>query len=707
MTALVYFFVALFAAALAGRAWLQDRTEPTRQAFLGVGSLLAANYLSFALSLLPGLGGLRLLSMAAGATLPAFALWCVDRLFTPRDNKPSAAVGRLFGATFILVPIATLAHALLFIDSRGNSPAEIVLGLFAALAFGFGLWRLWEVHEATDLRVDQIRLRYLLGMSGGAVVSTLLEQSARALSSPPDLSQLSLGSRVVALQGSLPPVGALLSAVAVYFMYHTIVESRLLDMHELWSRLFTLVLSALALVAIDGITLGWFGTFTDHPLHGTFQIFLGSMVFLAAYDPVREHLAWFSNRLFNQRGAQLTEVLVGLRNRIPTVISTAGLIDVLLSRLHASGRVPKCSVYLWDPRLQTFSCAGHRGFADQQPLAAIAATPFAEPLAGDEPWYFRGTVTRLARTDKDWADKLALMDAMGADLTIPFLSRGVVLGWLQLRDEDWSDGFSADEIERLADIAELVSIVLSNIHDFQALEEKHRLAALGAMAAGLAHEIRNPLAGIKGAAQLLQSEGLPAESKEMLQVVLDETDRLNAVVSQFLDYARPFELTRDVDHINALVAHVLVLVRAQGLSKGVTIVDDLAGDLPALPLDRTRLAQVLLNLCQNGLQAMPSGGTLRVITRRRVNRANDPVVEIAVSDTGVGIDPADTEKLFVPFFTTKKEGTGLGLPICQRIVQAHGGEIDVHSVHGRGATFTVRLPLSKVEESQGEQKAAK
>lgn len=701
MTALLYFFVALFAVTLAVRAWIGDRTEPTRQAFLGIGGLTATAYLSFALSLLPGLGGLRLVHMAAGACVPAFTLWCIDQLFTAQGHKPSPAVGRLFVGTAFAVPIAVLGQAVMYMDSRRSSPPEIILGALTALSFGFALWRLWEVHEATDLRVDRVRLRYLLGMTGGAVALTAAEQLARALGGPVDLGTMTLSNRVVVLQGALPPVSALLTGVAVYFLYHTIVLSRLLDMHELWSRLFTLVVSALALVAIDGITVVWFGTFTDHPLHGTFQIFLGSVLFLAAYDPLREQVSWVSNRLFNQRGQQLAEVLDGVRNRLPGVISTNALVDTLLGRLHASGRVPVCSLYLWDPKLQAFACVGARGFGDERPLAAIAPHPYGDALGNEEPWYFRATVVRLARQDTNWREVSALMDAMKADLVLPFSTRGLLLGFLQLRDEEWSDGFSADEIERLSDIADLVSIVLSNIHDFQALEEKHRLEALGAMAAGLAHEIRNPLAGIKGAAQFLESEAMAPDAQEMLQVVLDETDRLNDVVTQFLDYARPFEISPSVDHVNALVGHVLTLVRAQGVPKNVQIVDQLAPSIPAMPLDRTRLAQVLLNLVQNGLQAMPDGGTLTVATNRRVDRALRPVLEFAVSDTGVGIDSADMEKLFIPFFTTKKDGTGLGLAICQRIVQAHGGEMDVSSSRGRGSTFVVRLPMP-IAESEAE-----
>jgi two-component system sensor histidine kinase HydH len=694
VTALLYFFVAVIAAVLSTRAWMSDRNEPTRQAFLGVGWLVAVTYLSFALSLLPGLSGLRLLYMMGGTALPVVALWAIDRLFTPPQSAVSPTVYRLFVATAIVAPLTAGAHAFFYFDTPRSSPPEVLAGLFTFVVFGFVLWRLWEVHDATDLRVDRVRLRYLLGMIGGAVVMTLLEQLARNLGAVPDLAQLSLSSRGVVLQGAIPPVSALLTGVATYFLYHTIVLSRLLDMHELFSRLFTLVVSAFALVLVDGVTLVWFGTFTDHPLHSTFQIFLGSVLFLAAYEPLTEQVSWWSNRIFNQRGQQLTEVLVGLRMRLPGVISVDNLTETILARLHASGRVPVCTVYLWDPKLQAFANVGHRGFAEQRPLAAIAPKPFTDKFAqDDEPWYFRATVTRLARTDATWREVLALMDATRADLVVPFEVRGVVFGWMSLRDEDWSDGFSADEIERLRDIADLASVVLSNIRDFQALEEEHRLAALGAMAAGLAHEIRNPLAGIKGAAQYLQSETLPSESQDMLQVVIDEADRLNVVVSQFLDYARPFELRKAPDHVNALVTHVLSLVRAQGIPKNVQVVEELAGDLPAVPLDRVRLTQVLLNLIQNALQAMPDGGTLTVITRRRTNRALEPVVEIAVGDTGVGISAEDMGKLFIPFFTTKPTGTGLGLAICQRIVQAHGGEMDVASTRGVGATFLVRLPL--------------
>ena len=127
--------------------------------------------------------------------------------------------------------------------------------------------------------------------------------------------------------------------------------------------------------------------------------------------------------------------------------------------------------------------------------------------------------------------------------------------------------------------------------------------------------------------------------------------------------------------------------------EGVELREDLAPDLPTARLDPTRMGQVTLNLLHNAIQAMPHGGRLTVRTRRARDRNGRALVELQVRDTGSGIGPPELEKLFVPFFTTKPQGTGLGLAICQRIVKAHGGEIDVVSVVGEGSSFSVKLPV--------------
>lgn len=696
MTALLYFMVAVTAVTLPTQAWWADREDPPRVAFLGLGWALGLSYGAFALSLLPGLGEVRILYTMAGCFVPPTLLRVIDRIFI-RESPPSRWTPALFASAVVVAPLAGLVHLAFYQGTPRASIPEVIAGATASIGFIAVFLRLHQAHEDAALRVEKTRIRYLQAVLGSAVVFTLAEQLARGLGSPVDPAHLSLASRGVALQGAIPPFSVVLAGIALYFLFHSVKAYRLLDLQEVFSRAAILLASALLLLLVDGITFIWVDTFTVYPFHSTFQIFLASLMFLASYDPLRESISYATNRVLNQRGQQLADALDHMRARIPKAIHIEALIPEVLDPLHASGRVPACSVYLWDPHLDAFRLAGHRGRHEQEPIEAVSTLPFTAGFAAGSPWYIRAAIQRRARADAEQAERLALMDAMNADLTLPFFSSGAVIGWLHLSHEGWSDGFSLDEMQRLSDIAQLVSVVLSNIQDFEALEQAHRLAALGRMSAGLAHEIRNPLAGVKGAAQYLQGEELPEASKDMLQVIIDEVNRLDIVVSQFLDYARPVELNLQNDHVNSVVAHALTLTRARGAPNAIQISEDLAGDLPAFPIDATRLSQVLLNLIHNALQAMPDGGALTVRTRLQKTRAGDPQLELAVEDTGRGIPMDSLDDIFIPFFTTRDEGTGLGLPICQRIAEAHGGHLDVHSAEGRGTTFLLRLPIPTTE----------
>jgi signal transduction histidine kinase len=234
------------------------------------------------------------------------------------------------------------------------------------------------------------------------------------------------------------------------------------------------------------------------------------------------------------------------------------------------------------------------------------------------------------------------------------------------------------------------------------VKERERLAALGEMAAGLAHEIRNPLGAIKGAAQLLIGpDGKPSapgpETGEFLDIIVEEVNRLNNVVTRFLDYARaektePHSATR-VD-VNAVVRKTVQLLGSSSEAKNVTIdvrLDDL---IPQVAGDPEALVQVFLNLGFNAAQAMPDGGTLEILTtrRRRSRLGYGQFAEVRFRDSGIGIARDKLKKLFIPFFTTKSRGTGLGLAISQRIVNQHGGTIEVRSTPGQGSTFSVFLP---------------
>jgi two-component system, NtrC family, sensor histidine kinase HydH len=220
------------------------------------------------------------------------------------------------------------------------------------------------------------------------------------------------------------------------------------------------------------------------------------------------------------------------------------------------------------------------------------------------------------------------------------------------------------------------------------LRRADRLSALGELSAGMAHEIRNPLGSIKGAAEILKDDYGPDTPKhEFIQILLKETDRLNQIVQEFLAFARPKPPELKQEDINEVIESVLTLTAQPARAARVAVEKKLDRSIGTRDLDAGLLKQAFLNLVLNAIQAMPDGGTMTVASAR-----SDSGIEVHISDTGAGISPENRKKLFSPFFTTKQDGTGLGLAITYRIIQNHRGAIDVDSVPGKGTIFTIRIP---------------
>ncbi|HEX7900764.1 MAG TPA: ATP-binding protein [Planctomycetota bacterium] len=244
-------------------------------------------------------------------------------------------------------------------------------------------------------------------------------------------------------------------------------------------------------------------------------------------------------------------------------------------------------------------------------------------------------------------------------------------------------------------VAALALYRLLFVRLYEQAERRQRLALIGTMAAGVAHEIKNPLAAIKGAAQYVQKElesaAFRGESVDYLKLLVGEVDRLNAVVESFLTYARPLEPRRqDVD----LPAFLTDILRLQAASFPAQVKLETAFDpeLPPVPADPALVTIAVVNVVRNALEVMPEGGTLTV-RARPILTALRAYASIEISDTGPGVPKEDLERIFQPFYTTKAKGTGLGLAIAQRVIEAHGGEVQVDNVLPKGCRFTFLLPL--------------
>jgi len=294
---------------------------------------------------------------------------------------------------------------------------------------------------------------------------------------------------------------------------------------------------------------------------------------------------------------------------------------------------------------------------------------------------------------------------------VPLKIKGQVIGTLTVMDDRDDKSFSEDDIQLLELLSPQASISIGNARLYQELQERieaqrraesnlirsARLAAVGEMAAGVAHELNNPLTTVTGFVELVMDD-LDNTSAQYadLDLALQEALRARGVVRRMLDFSRPAEVQHIKTDLNELVRQVLTLTRHMMNISGVSLDLELKDNLPWISADSNQIQQVLHNLISNAVQAMPSGGRLTIRTGT-VEREGSNWVITEFVDTGIGIPPENLDRIFEPFFTTRvnNKGTGLGLSVSYGIVESHGGFIDVISQVGLGSCFTIFLPTQQ------------
>ena len=261
-------------------------------------------------------------------------------------------------------------------------------------------------------------------------------------------------------------------------------------------------------------------------------------------------------------------------------------------------------------------------------------------------------------------------------------------------------GFTASLLKDDHDAVRGIIVSFQDITRMVKMEEQmrrqERLASIGSLAAGIAHEIRNPLASLSGSIQMLRGDlNLSGDNKRLMDIVLREADRLNTIITEFLDYARPRTMQGEAVPLQQVVHETVTLFQnSPDARNGIRLLVNVPGDL-SVHGDPQRLRQVLWNLLINASQAIAGDGEIRINASTETLDGERSII-VAVSDTGAGIPAPLRDKIFDPFFTTKTDGTGLGLAIVYRIIEDHGGTIEVNSREGTGSTFTIRLPAHDV-----------
>ena len=302
---------------------------------------------------------------------------------------------------------------------------------------------------------------------------------------------------------------------------------------------------------------------------------------------------------------------------------------------------------------------------------------------------------------------IKMLEALECELCLPLQNQGRLMGFVNLGPKPNRAMFTRDDLKNLSILAASAASAFANaaFHEQEKEEqrrERHdeRAHAFETIAGGFAHEIRNPLVSINTFLQLVPLRKDDVEfMDEFRKIAMNDSARIERLSGEVLGFARLHEPQRQEESLNDVVASSLRAIENRAQSQGVTLITELAGDLPHVWIDSQQILQVLGNLIINALDAMEKQKGGQLITRtRRLVKPDGVWVQFEITDSGCGMPPDTLEKIFVPFFTTKheskeREGTGLGLPICQRIIVAHGGYIEVKSEIGKSTTFSVNLPL--------------
>jgi signal transduction histidine kinase len=591
-------------------------------------------------------------------------------------------IGRSFSLLTILVGLTVGLTPLSY-----SSWARSAVAVWVIIALLFSVSLLLRRMRQSESRIDRARLMYLAIGAALCILFSVLDLLA-------------------GFWPRIPTLGPVVCTLFLFFLAQTLLRLRLMDLHELLGKIASQTVLAAVLAAVFAVLTIWV---KGNRALFIFNTVVAAFVMLVLLEPLREKIDDQVVALFFRERFQLLQSLGQLRSRMASFIDVNKIAALVLDALNETRRITHASLYLMAEDRPGYRLLDSRGPAPANFLDSASARGLLAAIAQGQKAVLLENIERRAmelrarpeegKRGRDELRRLGdirqALNQMKSGICVPLVANDRVIGFLNLWDERVPEAYASDEIALVLEIAERLSIVIENSKLYDRMLERDRLAALGEMAAGLAHEIRNPLGAIKGSAQCLDPSKLGGEDREFLEVIVEEVNRLNGVVTQFLDYSRPLKQSFGPTDINEVVTRTLKLIQ-NDIPEQITLTMELSDPLPKVSADAEQLKQVLINVVQNAVQAMSGKGTisLRTVAPERFHdfRAGSEWVELQVTDTGPGIPSDQQQNIFIPFYTTKQKGTGLGLAISQRLVKSHGGTISVHSRVNEGTTFTIRLP---------------
>jgi two-component system, NtrC family, sensor histidine kinase HydH len=648
-------------------------------------------------------------SAQSRAVLPFGVLWGLALLILAVDLWTAGRLQYLYVLLEPVVPVAVLHLARRFPEVRGSG--RRTLGWLYGLGLLVGAVQVWAFWHAFPLLVAVGNVVNLsIGASGIVAIGSIAVAAFGRRATP-----LARRRARIVLAGAVAAFGISIPGYLAFFLFGEPVSTNLLIgtgfifplaigyavvRHDLFEAdrfvkqsLVYATLTALVAVAYGGAVVLSDRLVADTVRQSPLFPIVFVIVMLVTLVPLRERVQRAVDRLFFRERIDFKTTIARASEHMTTLLDRDAIVRHVTAMLHDVLHLEGVGVWERD-------AAGLVGGAD----GALARVPASDPALAT----LEGVGRALSLDEIEESPRLRpereglrrLLATLDATLVVPLLQEGRPMGWLSVRGKASGGALSADDLDVLRTLANEAAIALGNARAVEELAEarvrllhSERLAAIGELSAAVAHGIRNPLAGIRLAAQLGLEGVQPGEAvRENLEDVLTEVDKLEAQVRGILDFARPFEPRLEAVDVLALVGSTLDTLRARLEEARVTVDVSAAPDLPHVLADRAHLGQALHELLANAIDAMPDGGHVSIEAHGAEN--GRPVVQIAVGDSGPGVPAEIRDRIFQLFMTTKRTGTGVGLAVVRKILERHGGRILLDDGPGAGARFVIELPTA-------------
>ncbi len=498
-------------------------------------------------------------------------------------------------------------------------------------------------------------------------------------------------------------LGPPFTIIMLGFTAYSILKYRLMDVNLALQKGTVYFLLILFLLIPTFLLIIFFQMIFFNQSNASFTLFVSLLFLIVAFifNKIKPKTEKAVEQLFFKNKYNYRETIGQFSRAMVSILDIESLSKKIIETITQTMGVEKASLFLWDEEKGEYRLTESKGVSLSTPILsredplARYLKKFGEIIVREE--LAKGTnIPELKKV-------VETMSSLGAEVSIPFISRGKLIGMMNLSHKFNKEIYSHEDFEILSTLANQTAIAVENARLYEDLKKSKsyirradRLASLGTLTAGLAHEIRNPLVAIKTFTQLLPERLEDEEFRnQFLPIASNEVDRISLLINELLDFAKPSEPKFDFEDINEILDGMILLVSTESKKKHIQIVKNYENNLPLVSLDREQMKQVFLNILLNAIEATPENGQITVKTRSFSKPGGDPYAQVEITDTGKGIPEEYLEDIFNPFFTTKSKGSGLGLSISTQIVQEHRGYISVESQVNKGTSFFINLPLKQ------------